>query len=30
MENQLFVTNSLTREKELFKPINAPYVGMYV
>ncbi|MFM7053344.1 MAG: cysteine--tRNA ligase, partial [Bacteroidota bacterium] len=30
MENQLFVTNSLTREKELFKPINPPYVGMYV
>lgn len=30
MENQLFVTNSLTREKELFKPINHPYVGMYV
>lgn len=30
MDNQLFVTNSLTREKELFKPINHPYVGMYV
>lgn len=30
MENQLFVTNSLTRDKELFRPINYPYVGMYV
>lgn len=26
----LFIQNSLTREKELFTPINAPYVGMYV
>jgi|688.fasta_scaffold00275_21 cysteinyl-tRNA synthetase len=26
----LKVYNSLTRQKELFKPINPPYVGMYV
>ena len=26
----LFIGNSLTREKERFVPINAPYVGMYV
>jgi cysteinyl-tRNA synthetase len=30
MENRLFVTNSISREKEQFVPINAPYVGMYV
>jgi len=30
MINQLIVNNTLTREKELFKPINPPYVGMYV
>ena len=30
MENQLFVTNSISREKELFQPITPPYVGMYV
>ena len=28
--SELRITNSLTREKELFKPINPPYVGMYV
>ena len=22
--------NSLTRQKEVFEPLNAPYVGMYV
>ncbi len=26
----LKVYNSLTRQKEVFKPINSPYVGMYV
>ena len=30
MENQLYIHNSLTRKKELFKPINPPMVGMYV
>lgn len=30
MENNLLIYNTLTRQKELFKPINAPYVGMYV
>jgi len=26
----LFIYNTLTRTKELFKPLNAPHVGMYV
>lgn len=30
MENNLLIYNTLTRQKELFKPINSPYVGMYV
>jgi cysteinyl-tRNA synthetase len=30
MENKLFVYNTLSRQKELFEPINAPHVGMYV
>ena len=30
MSQQLRVFNSLTREKELFEPILAPNVGMYV
>ncbi len=30
MENKLFVYNTLSRQKELFVPINAPHVGMYV
>ncbi len=30
MENKLFVYNTLTRKKELFVPIKAPHVGMYV
>ena len=30
MENKLFVHNTLSRQKELFVPINAPHVGMYV
>lgn len=27
---KLYIYNSYTRKKELFKPINAPFVGMYV
>lgn len=30
MLKDLKIYNSLTREKELFKPINDPFVGMYV
>lgn len=30
MLNQLRVYNSLTRKKEIFEPINPPFVGMYV
>lgn len=30
MEHSLFIYNTLTRTKELFKPLNAPHVGMYV
>ncbi|PKP36433.1 MAG: cysteine--tRNA ligase [Bacteroidetes bacterium HGW-Bacteroidetes-14] len=30
MENKLFLYNTLSRKKELFEPINAPHVGMYV
>ncbi|MFY0688029.1 MAG: cysteine--tRNA ligase [Cyclobacteriaceae bacterium] len=30
MIGKLKVTNSLTRQKEVFEPLNAPYVGMYV
>jgi cysteinyl-tRNA synthetase len=30
MENKLFVHNTLSRQKELFVPINPPLVGMYV
>ena len=30
MQHQLFVTNSLTRTKELFTPVTPPFVGMYV
>ena len=29
-ENQLKVYNSLSKSKELFKPVNDGYVGMYV
>jgi len=28
--SELTIYNSLTREKEVFKPINPPFVGMYV
>lgn len=30
MEQNLIIYNTLTRQKELFKPLNAPNVGMYV
>lgn len=30
MENKLFVHNTLSRQKELFVPLNPPHVGMYV
>lgn len=30
MDSQLQVYNTLTRQKEVFKPINLPLVGMYV
>jgi cysteinyl-tRNA synthetase len=30
MQNQLSVYNSLTKKKEIFEPINPPFVGMYV
>lgn len=30
MEKQLVIYNTLTRQKEVFKPLNAPFVGMYV
>ena len=30
MQNQLRVYNSLTKKKEVFEPINPPFVGMYV
>ncbi|PWK71476.1 cysteinyl-tRNA synthetase [Mucilaginibacter oryzae] len=30
MQQNLFVYNTLSRKKELFKPLNAPHVGMYV
>ncbi|MCD4772408.1 MAG: cysteine--tRNA ligase, partial [Bacteroidales bacterium] len=30
MENKLKFTNTLTRKKELFEPLNPPFVGMYV
>ena len=30
MENKLRFTNTLTRKKELFEPLNPPFVGMYV
>jgi len=30
MDNNLYVYNSLTRKKELFKPLHPPFVGLYV
>ncbi|MDO4181503.1 MAG: cysteine--tRNA ligase [Bacteroidales bacterium] len=30
MENQLLIYNTLSRRKELFVPLHAPHVGMYV
>ena len=30
MENKLFIYNTLNRKKELFEPISAPHVGLYV
>ncbi|RUT77731.1 cysteine--tRNA ligase [Ancylomarina longa] len=30
MENKLFIYNTLNRKKELFEPINASHVGLYV
>ena len=30
MDNNLYIYNTLTRKKELFEPINPPFVGMYV
>ncbi|MCK4406447.1 MAG: cysteine--tRNA ligase, partial [Bacteroidales bacterium] len=30
MENKLTIYNTLSRRKELFEPLNPPYVGMYV
>ncbi len=30
MESQLKIYNSLSRQKEIFKPISPPHVGLYV
>ena len=30
MEQNLLIYNTLSRQKELFRPLNAPHVGMYV
>jgi cysteinyl-tRNA synthetase len=30
MDKNLFVYNTLTRKKEKFEPLHAPFVGMYV
>ncbi len=30
MENKLFIYNTLSKKKELFKPLHAPFVGIYV
>lgn len=30
MQQNLLIYNTLTRKKELFKPLNEPFVGMYV
>jgi cysteinyl-tRNA synthetase len=30
MQNHLYIFNSLSKKKELFKPLHSPFVGMYV
>ena len=30
MENKFMIYNTLSRKKELFEPLHAPNVGMYV
>jgi cysteinyl-tRNA synthetase len=30
MQNNLFIYNSLSKKKELFKPLHAPFAGLYV
>ena len=30
MQNNLFIFNSLSKKKELFKPLHPPFVGLYV
>src|SRR5450759_772950 len=30
MQNNLFIHNSLSKKKELFKPLHGPFVGLYV
>lgn len=30
MNHELYINNSLTRKKELFAPLNPPFVGLYV
>lgn len=30
VKNSLYITNTATRKKELFEPLNPPHVGMYV
>jgi cysteinyl-tRNA synthetase len=30
MQNNLFIYNSMSKKKELFKPLHAPFVGLYV
>ena len=30
MQNKLYIYNTLSRKKELFEPMNPPFVGMYV
>lgn len=30
MQNNLYIFNSLSKKKEIFKPLHAPFVGLYV
>ena len=30
MEHKFYIYNTLTRQEELFTPINPPHVGLYV